>query len=438
MAMLLFGVPHNQPKRHRLGTHRACTPRETYERWQGVARALGVTRLANVTGLDVIGLPVWVAVRPNSRGLSTSQGKGMDSDSARVSAMMEAIETWHAEHIELPVRVESAARLRQQQPLVEPAKLARYADQPLRDDAPLPWVRGWCLLQNQACWVPLEAVSTNYVAATLPGAGLVPSSNGLASGNHLLEAISHALAELIERDAVALSGLPMRECRASLRIDPKTVPDPECQALLRMLHSAGVQVALFDLTSDLGIPVMGATIADHPDASRWRTLPAFNGYGCHLEPSIALMRALSEAVQSRLTHISGSRDDIVAADYARGGNADDLAALAARLAQALPQRDFRAVPRLACDSFEADIEQQLAALRRAGLARAVVVDLGQDTLGVPVVKVVVPGLGAPTPMLRARPLAAAARAGARLLYASASASLGAERANQNSVEEQTA
>jgi len=420
--MLLFGHEHHQPKLHRLGTHRACAPRETYERWRGVARQLGVTRLANVTGLDVIGLPVWVAIRPNARGLSTSQGKGMDSDCARVSAMMEAIETWHAEHIELPVRVESAARLRRLHAaggpaLVEPAQLARYADVAQRDDAPLAWVQGWCLQQQAPCWLPLEAVSTNYVAAGLPGAGIVPSSNGLASGNHLLEATSHALAELVERDAVALSGLPMREYRASLRIAPETVADPACRTLLAMLEQAGVMVALFDLTSDLGLPVMGASIADRPDASRWRTLPAFNGYGCHLEPAVALMRALSEAVQSRLTHISGSRDDISADDYARGGNADDLAAIAQRIAQQRPQRDFAARPALAGDSFEADVETLLAALRRAGLEQAVAVDLGQPALGVPVVKLVVPGLGAPTPMLRARPLAAATRRGAFLQHA---------------------
>jgi ribosomal protein S12 methylthiotransferase accessory factor len=37
---------------------------------------MGVTRIANVTGLDRIGIPVAIAVRPNSRSVSVAQGKG--------------------------------------------------------------------------------------------------------------------------------------------------------------------------------------------------------------------------------------------------------------------------------------------------------------------------------------------------------------------------
>jgi YcaO-like protein with predicted kinase domain len=57
--------------------------------------AMGITWLANVTGLDRIGLPVCVAVRPNWRALSTSQGKGETIEAAKASALMEAIESWH-------------------------------------------------------------------------------------------------------------------------------------------------------------------------------------------------------------------------------------------------------------------------------------------------------------------------------------------------------
>ena len=45
-----------------------------------------------MTGLDIIGIPVWFAARPNSRGLSVSQGKGLVAEQARLSAIMEAIE----------------------------------------------------------------------------------------------------------------------------------------------------------------------------------------------------------------------------------------------------------------------------------------------------------------------------------------------------------
>ena len=62
-----------------------------------LAQALGVTRLSNITGLDSIGIPVVVACRPNSRGLATAQGKGIDLAAAKASALMEAVERQQAE-----------------------------------------------------------------------------------------------------------------------------------------------------------------------------------------------------------------------------------------------------------------------------------------------------------------------------------------------------
>ena len=57
----------------------------------------GITRLADVTGLDHLGIPVAVCCRPNGRALSVSQGKGRTRAQAFASALMESIETWHAE-----------------------------------------------------------------------------------------------------------------------------------------------------------------------------------------------------------------------------------------------------------------------------------------------------------------------------------------------------
>ena len=79
---------------------------------------VGITRLANVTGLDRIGIPVVQAVRPNSRSLSVSQGKGVDMDSAKASAMMEAFELWHAERIELPCLCASYQAIRKKENVV--------------------------------------------------------------------------------------------------------------------------------------------------------------------------------------------------------------------------------------------------------------------------------------------------------------------------------
>ncbi len=74
---------------------------ETVNRLRPHFPRLGIVRMAEVTGLDRIGIPVWMAVRPNSRTLAVSQGKGVSAAHARASAVMEAAEIAIAEDIPL-------------------------------------------------------------------------------------------------------------------------------------------------------------------------------------------------------------------------------------------------------------------------------------------------------------------------------------------------
>src|SRR5712692_8315682 len=85
--------------RYRFGTRRAASPAQTLRRITPLLPRAGITRLADVTGLDWIGLPVYQAIRPNSRNISVSQGKGLTRAQAKVSALMESLESFHAEEI---------------------------------------------------------------------------------------------------------------------------------------------------------------------------------------------------------------------------------------------------------------------------------------------------------------------------------------------------
>jgi len=416
-GLTIFGATLTLAKSYRRGTHRACSPATTVERFRPLGERIGMTRLANVTGLDVIGLPVWVAIRPNARGLSTSQGKGLTHDAARASALMESIETWHAETIERPVVIESAAALGRRTAIVEIDRLSHYADSLPRADAPIPWIEGYDLIQHRPCWVPFECVSTNYVVSARRAAEttFVQSSNGLAGGNHVLEATAHALAELIERDAIAGHAAALRRLDPALRVDVSTIDDDDCRTVLDRLAQVGITAALFDLTSDLAVPVYACSIVDADATLRWRTLPVFSGYGCHPTPAVAVLRSVTEAVQSRLTYISGSRDDISATEYARGGNAEDLQSFRTRLAASPPSQKFGGRADLATASFDGDIEMMLERLRGAGIGNVVAVDLSRADAGVPVVKLVVPGLAAPAPMIRGRQIASPGRAGSTVM-----------------------
>ncbi|MFM7593329.1 MAG: YcaO-like family protein, partial [Isosphaeraceae bacterium] len=70
-------------------------------------------------------------------------------------------------------------------------------------DYSLAWVEGVDLMGGGATWVPYEMVHTDFTEPAAAGAGcFVCGSNGLASGNHMLEAIAHGLCELVERDTI--------------------------------------------------------------------------------------------------------------------------------------------------------------------------------------------------------------------------------------------
>src|SRR4026208_580587 len=88
----------------------SCAP-ETGARLRKHFRRRGITRLAEVTGLDRIGIPVCMAVRPNSKTLAVSQGKGLSDAAAQASAIMEAAEVATAERLTIPVHLASMREL---------------------------------------------------------------------------------------------------------------------------------------------------------------------------------------------------------------------------------------------------------------------------------------------------------------------------------------
>ena len=220
------------PKRFRRGTHRLAAPGETLAKVRPFAAQMGITRLGNITGLDRIGIPVAVAVRPNSRSVSVSQGKGLELSQAMASALMEACEGFHAEEVG-PLRRVPYRDLSRSQIVVDPATLCagiRHFDAA----AAIGWVQGYDLLRGEPCWVPAEIVHTDYTLPR-PDGYFLAGSNGLASGNHLTEAINAAIYELVERDAVALwIAQPLRR-RASYALDRGTGED---QGEIRLLLHA--------------------------------------------------------------------------------------------------------------------------------------------------------------------------------------------------------
>lgn len=379
-------------KAFRHGTHRAVSPAETVARAKALTGPLGITRIANVTGLDFIGIPVVIVCRPNARSLAVSQGKGIDLDAARASGLMESVELYHAERITSVLKFASWNDLRFKERLVDLNGLPLLSVSTFQPDRLLLWISGVDLFGPTEVWLPFELVHTNYTLPLPPGSGcFIMSSNGLASGNHPLEAIVHGLCEVIERDATTLFRFASETAQASRRVDLETIQDSACRAILDLLDRAKVSVGIWDVTSDVRIPAFRAIILDR-EPNPFRPLGPLEGMGCHPVREIAFLRALTEAAQGRLTLIAGSRDDNPRSLYGEAQDADLISRARARLTNEQGIRAFEETPSISNASFEHDVASILSALTGAGLHQAIVVDLSKPEFGIPVARVVVPGL----------------------------------------------
>ncbi len=374
------------------GTHRAALLEETRRRIAPFLAPMGITRVAHVTGLDTIGIPVVVACRPNSRSLAVAQGKGPSKLAAEVSALMESIEFYHAETISNPLLFGSRNQLRSTHSLFDPhllpsGGLARY-----HDELKIHWIEGVDLLAESACWVPLEMVHTDFTHPLPADSGCFPmTSNGLASGNLVPEAVVHGACEVIERDAEALFLLQTHADQERRRIILHTIDDPLCRQYLELYERAKVEVAVWDMTTDVGVSCFRAAIVDrelNPD----RPLRPNIGTGCHLSRDVALSRALTEAAQSRLTIISGSRDDLPHERFAEARNLKRLEALRADALRGTPCRHYSEVPTRENETFEEDLLWLRAQLTRVGVKHLLVVNLTKPEFEIPVVRVIIPGL----------------------------------------------
>jgi len=409
----MFG--RSVPKRFRTGTHRVLDPAETFDRVLPLWDLAGITRVSQLTGLDHIGIPVCAAVRPNSRSVSLAQGKGVTLEAAAASAVMEAVEVFHAEDLSGRTRFASAAALADAGTPAISAGLGRTR-KPADPLAELPWIEAADLRDGQRILVPQEMVSTDYRVPRARGTGyFVASTNGLASGNHPVEAVLSAICELVERDAAALFAARRPAERAARLLDQESISDETCLRLLDRLRAAAMQVDLWDITTDIGIAACQCRLQERDDTPHTRLGP-FSGFGCHPHRGIAISRAVTEAAQSRLTRIAGARDDLAPGNF----EIQEAQAVWDALLGLGPShgalRQFADMPHFSSDDLNDDLAWTVRNLARSGFDRIAVVDLSRAEFPVAVVRVIIPGLEEPHdhPDYFPGPRAAAVRSGPAL------------------------
>ena len=366
---------------------RACAPEETLARIAPLLLRYGITRLARVTGLDCIGIPVWNAIVPNARSIVINQGKGLTDTDAKVSAAMEALERAIAGEPHLAGRFSTGTELSASGARWHPLnELIAAGHDDIEADERLEWVAGTSLEDGATIYVPRDAIPLDR---TQHDCRFWQSSDGLASGNTVQESRLHALLERIERDAYALWQMtPPSQIEA---LAPETFGDPAIDSLCERIAMASLSLRLFDVTSDIGIPCIAGLLGpgNVTEARHVRFVDVTHGCGCHPNPVRAAIRAITEAAQSRLTFISGARDDILPEVFAR-----PLPEAIRALFNA-PVRDMRIANSDLPFGAAALLAVTLEKLSATGLGPAIAIELQEPGLPIAVSKVFVPALENP-------------------------------------------
>lgn len=366
---------------------RCLAPTETWERIKPLLPSLGITRLSRLTDLDRIGIPVWNAVTPNSKSIVISQGKGLGDIDAMISAAMEAIERAVAGDIGISIIHATRSELvRHGETALALNELIAAGRDDLRDDDQASWIEAYDLMTKRRCYLPSEAL---ILDRTVAEPRYWQSSDGLASGNTREEAVLHGVLERIERDAYTLWQLTPLAGRK--RVDPIYFGDPALTALLDRIESAGFIVRLFEMTTDIGVPCYTALLAP-ADFKRQRELRFFEvsmGGGAHPNAIRAVIRAVTEAAQSRMTFISGARDDIPDSSFL------DALPEETRACLDIERIVGPGVKPIVAGSVSDLLEWTLGRLAAAGVKSVLTAELSPLEFPVSVVKTVIPELENP-------------------------------------------
>src|SRR5690606_20091862 len=165
-------------------------------------------------------------------------------------------------------------------------------------------------------------------------------------------------------------------------------PSPAYRRLCDAVRSAGVQMASFVVSESIPVPTFCTVVWDDPGAATFTGGGIGYGYGSHVDAEVALLRAATEALQSRLTYITGTREDMSRSDYAIAQEPERAEALQEDVAHA---EVVPFDPRRATDTFSSDLADVMQRLTDAGFPDVFAFDLSKPELELWVAKVVIPG-----------------------------------------------
>ncbi|MFD0917300.1 YcaO-like family protein [Pseudahrensia aquimaris] len=349
-----------------------------------------ITRVSDISRLEQSELPVFTAITPLARDLTTHMGKGATAMAARLSAIMEGIERVSAETVRGVIHNDTYTHLAKTKRCIDPERFDLPPTTTYRKENSFDWVAGWDLIGRHEIHIPAD------LCVSPPKEGILDQvdTNGLASGSSFGEAIRHALLELIERDASSqhlffdFFGTTGMSGPSRIRIDKKTL-SANCKKYVNRIEADRIELVLEEITCDIGVPVIACYVIDrgYPTATG-PTQMIFGGWGCDTDPEHAVVRALTEAHQSRIGTLQSARDSF---NIMQEGE------------RTFSMERWRSVLEAACgapigkldetsNNIATDVEFLLNSLMAIGVDQVVVVDMSDPELGIPVVRVRVPGM----------------------------------------------
>ncbi len=333
-------------------------------------------------------------------------GKGETDVQAKVSCLAEAVERYSAGFFDdVPRRKARLSELGAD--AVDPREVLlfsarQYAErkernerngdgfnwvpEPFDPDQAIDWTPLWSLSHSRTRWISTAQCYFGYDPAArsnVPRFALA-CSNGCASGNTLEEAILQGLFELIERDACALWWYN-RVQRPS--IDLTAFRQPFFDAMQQLYDNRDRQLHVIDLRTDLGVPVALAV--------SWRRRDGggiLAALGCHLEPRLAISRALSELNQIYCDGVDDPQaqlpSDREMARWLTDANIENQPYVVPLEGS---EADWSSVEDRGSDDVSTDIRRCVERLRELG-HETLVLDHTRSDVGFPTARVVVPGL----------------------------------------------
>jgi YcaO-like protein with predicted kinase domain len=365
-------------------------PERTAQRLETVRGRAGITRVAEITNLDRTGVHVFQATRPDAEAATDTftvfSGRGATAMHARVAAIAEGIERFCGERAQFdPTRIVTGTfeDAEKAHPVVGLEQFNLPADRDYDATTRLEWVPGTDLFTGAQVLVPACAVFYPYSAPAGVAAPMRYFTTGFGAGNTLLEAVTHGLAEVIERDAAALN----RILRNNPAVPIASIDSAAARTQVAVLLDAGLKVVVRSITTrDVDIPSFSVICEE---TSEQDSMYLSGGYGSHPDKEIALVRAVQEAAASRVGTISGAREDLTKFR----ARAEDSRTLHDKFSYwfdtdfAVEYGDLPSYPE---PTLLDDLARMSSAVDGAGLSCVLFVDLSHPELQLFVVKVLVP------------------------------------------------